>query len=116
MTRATGAGSAMHLDAVRWRVVPGEKLGRKPHGDLDTSDIPRIRALLRTDKSITEIAYELKVEMQFLRNFIKRRGLCDITARKKFISLQKSLAHEEAKQEARRLKYLREHSTVGEPA
>ena len=92
MTAATGKGTAMHMDFVRVRFGRDSKPGPKP---TDLSDkLPELRRLLRTDASITAIARELGCSHATLRNFIKRRRLLNMRARREFISLQKSIAGE----------------------
>ena len=99
MTRATGIGSGMHMDASLVRVVRGA-VGASQI--LETSDIPEIRRLLRTDNSIASIADHFGVAALTLRSFIKRRNICDMRARSQFITLQRSLAREDARIAARK--------------
>ncbi len=89
MKFSTGAGSAMHLDSTRVQF----RLNGRPGGkqSLGTSDIPEIRKLLRTEKSIAEIADVFGVVPNTLRAFIKRRAICDMKARRDFISLKRSV-------------------------
>jgi IS30 family transposase len=95
MTASTGAGSAMQLDVTRTRFAKDSRGGSKQL--LDTGNIPEIRKLLRTDKSIAEIAEHFGVDRLTLRSFIKRRAICDMRARTNFITLQRSIAREEAR-------------------
>jgi hypothetical protein len=95
MTFHTGAGNAMQLDTSRIRVIKNVVGGSRQK--LETSDIPQIRELLRTDKSIAEIADLIGVDRLTLRSFIKRRAICDMRSRANFITLQRSLAREEAR-------------------
>ena len=82
-------GTSMQLDrsAVQFvRNKPGVayKLG--------TSDIPRIRSMLRTDMSCGEIAKYFGVSDPTFLAFVKRRQICDLTERNKFILRKRSMA------------------------
>jgi len=81
----------MHLDMVQTRFV--SHAGAKQ--TLDSSHIPEIRKLLRTDMSIAEIAAFFDVSLPTVRNFIKRRAICNMRDRNNFITLQRSIAREE---------------------
>lgn len=86
-------GSPMQTHRVGWRIVPFDGPGR-PEGSykLETSDIPEIRRMLRTDMPLDQIAAQLAVGRQALSKFIKRRQICNLKARNDFHKLQKSLA------------------------
>jgi len=62
---------------------------------LGTEHIPEIRRLLRTEMSTAKIAAKFGVSDLTFWSFVKRRGICDLKARREFISLQKSSAGEE---------------------
>lgn len=93
----TGAGSAMQIHSVTTRFeggVDGTKKGIA--GDvcgttkLFSSDIPKIRKMLRTDVSIQLIANEFGVVYLTMYNFIKRRQLCDMGERRVRIGYKKN--------------------------
>lgn len=92
MNRATGAGTAMHLDSSFVRFASGARRGSK--GKFGTEHIPELRKLLRADKTIAEIAAHFGTAPPTLMNFIKRRRLCNLTERRNFITLKRSLAKE----------------------
>ena len=84
-----GAGYSMHVEPLRVRFVrngPGRR-------SLDV-DISEVRKLLRTDMPFRAIALHLGVDEQALKRFIKRRNLCDLQARHRFIELQRSVGQE----------------------
>lgn len=85
---ARGAGMRNHR--VVWKIAPCKAWGGG-NAKLHTSDIPKIRKLLQTDLSIVQIAEELGVATITLRDFIKRRAICDVKSRAAHISLQRSL-------------------------
>lgn len=91
MKPATGIGTAMHLESIKVRFIAGEKLGRRPKVCLDDR-IVEVRSLLRTDKSLAEIAEELGCPRSALRTFIMRRRICNLAERANFITLQRSIA------------------------
>lgn len=103
MSAHAGKGSAMHMEFVRVRFVkdstPGPKKGQNTH--LTQEDVAEVRKLLRTEMSVAEIASHFGIESQCLRIFIKRRRICDLKARRDFISLQRSLARAEARESPR---------------
>lgn len=82
-------GTALRTHVVFTRFAPIGHGG--PSEKLRTSDIPKIRKLLRTDMTLTAIASECGVTANTLRYFIRRRRICDIAERDKFIKLKKSL-------------------------
>lgn len=96
---AKGTALRQHVIAVRFATEskPGPKLRDRILGHR----IVEIRKLLRTDKSIDEIATELGVCRPTLANFIKRRGICNLKDRSNFITLQRSIAREEAREASR---------------
>ena len=73
-----GTALRQHVVAVRFEggCKPGPKQDHKLHGRMTD-----VRRLLRTDKSIGDIAEELGVALQTLRGFIKRRSLCNMNER-----------------------------------
>lgn len=91
MTANGGKGSALHVDPLRVRFAKQLHGGPRQGSSVLNDRIMELRKLLRTDKSIPEIAEILNVNAQTVRGFIKRRRLCDIAARNKFITLQRSL-------------------------
>jgi hypothetical protein len=91
MTMNVARGTAMRVHVVKTRFSKSERPGRRPGVSVLDDNIPEIRKLLRTDKSLDEIAASFGVERQCLTQLIKRRRLCDIKERAKFISLQKSI-------------------------
>ena len=82
-------GTAMQQHAVITRFECGAKTG--PKEKLTTRDVPKIRALLRTEMSVSDIADEIGVGLVTLKLFIKRRSICNLNERKKFISLKRSV-------------------------
>lgn len=87
-------GTALRQHVVRIRFASGVKPGPKA----DTKLAPRIadvRKFLRTEMSIAEIAVALGACPSSVRNLIRRRNICDMNERQKFISLKKSLARAE---------------------
>lgn len=92
MTRAA-RGTALRCYVVQTRFVPDSTPGPKLDAKL-VDRIPEIRRLLRTDLPVDQIAALLGVCGPALRHFIKRRSLCDIGERAKFIGRQKTLARE----------------------
>jgi len=82
MSRKTGTPMQMHRIVVRFE--PGAKLGRKPK--LLVDDVPRVRVLLRSDLSLSEIADKLGVTATTVFNFVKRYQLCDLAMRRRAIS------------------------------
>jgi hypothetical protein len=95
-----GSGIAMSVEPTRVIFERGSKSGPVPGVNyrLGYEHVAEVRKFLRTDLPIDEIALHFGVESQCLRRFIKRRRLCDLKARRDFISLQRSLAREEASQ------------------
>src|SRR5262245_41027865 len=83
----TGQGTAMRAYRVKVRFA---KIG---HGGcpqrLNDDHVVIVRKQLRTEKSIVAIAAELGVSDVVLRNFIKRRNLCDLHERARVISTHK---------------------------
>lgn len=67
-------GVSMQLDIRPVRFVRGARPGFAPKLGID--DIPAVRALLRGDKGLAEMARELGVLPGALRYFIKRHQLC----------------------------------------
>lgn len=91
--RATGQGTAMQAHRIRARFVSGTG-GRYADRSLDER-IVEIRKWLRSDLSLPQIAHAMSLDYDKLSAFIKRRRLCDLRARKEFITLQESLRKEE---------------------
>lgn len=88
MKAAAGCGMRMHVERIRFAsgVRPGPKLdGKLGHR------IVEVRRLLRSSMTISAIAVELNVSPSVLTGFIRRRQICNIAERAKFISLQISL-------------------------
>lgn len=90
-------GTPMQLQIVRTRFEQKSKPGRLAGTSCLSERIVEIRKLLRTDQSIAQIAQKLGCERQTLRTFIRRRAICDMKARTNFITLQRSIAREEAR-------------------
>lgn len=92
-----GSGIAMQVEPLRIRFerdsTPGPKRDHKLIGR-----IVEVRKLLRSAMSVSEIAENLGVSRPTLENFIKRRRLCDLNERRKFLSLQSSLSRLEQKE------------------
>lgn len=88
----TGKGTALRTHKITTRIVPNDLPGR-PAADLN---VVEVRKLLRTNMSLEQIGLQLGVKRGALRNFIKRRNLCNLTDRKHFISLQASTNREAA--------------------
>jgi hypothetical protein len=86
MSAATGRGNPMTAHKVRVRFVR-TGAGRP----MTAFDVVEVRRLLRTDMSLPQIAQALGRKEKTLRNFIRRRNLCDLGERRKFILLQESL-------------------------
>ena len=93
----TAAGTGMRTHKVHVRFSNGVRPGRPADSKLGHR-IVEVRKLLRTDLSLDEIAENLGVSMPCLRGFIKRRNICNLTDRRNFNTLKKSLAREEARQ------------------
>lgn len=87
---ATGVPMSRHV--VRTRFVPDSTPGRPKFDAMLSDSIPEIRRLLRTDLSLQEIALQLGVSAPTLRHFIRRRQICDIAERAKFIGRQRNIA------------------------
>jgi len=85
----------MGLEPVIVVIQRGGVFGRP--AKLSTENVPEIRKLLRTDMPIEDIASRMGVERQTLTRFIKQRQLCNLTDRRNFILLQKSLARADEK-------------------
>ncbi len=94
MKTARGTGMRVHKVHVRF----GTPLPGRPADSKLGDRIVEVRKLLRTDLSLNEIAEILGVSMPCLRGFVKRRNICNLTDRRMFNTLQKSLAREEARQ------------------
>lgn len=90
---AVPRGQAMQQESTFVRLAKLDHPG-SPRGDrkLSTSDIPRIRRLLRTEISIEQMAEEFGTSGRTLRCFIKRRAICNLKARMQFIKQQTSLS------------------------
>lgn len=85
------AGTALRLHVVKTRFVAGERPGPKSP-DIDLQDqVTEIRRMLRTNLSIEEIATRCGVTRAALSAFIKRRRLCNMRDRARFIGIQKTL-------------------------
>ena len=91
MSRRGATGAAMNLVAVRTRFVPDSKTGPKLDAKLSYR-ITEVRRLLRTDLPLGQVADQLGVSDATLRNFVKRRRLCDLGERTKWIGRQKRIA------------------------
>jgi hypothetical protein len=96
VTAYGGKGSALRLDPLIIRF--GRQLRPGPRGGTSALNgrIVELRELLRTDKSIREIAEELGMDAQAVRRFVKQRQICNLKDRSNFITLQKSLKRLEA--------------------
>lgn len=88
MKPAAGCGLRQGREIIRF--ASGARPGPKLDGKLGHR-IPEIRKLLRSAMTVAEIATELDVSPAVLTGFIRRRQICNLTERKKFISLQISL-------------------------
>lgn len=86
-----GSGIPMSVEPTRVRFARDSTPGPKQDHKL-VDRIVEVRKMLRSPMSVAEIADELGVSKPTLENFIKRRGLCDLSERRKFLSLQRSLA------------------------
>lgn len=95
-----GSGIPMSIEPTRVRFERDSTPGPKQDHKL-TGRVAEVRRLLRTDMSVVEIADELGVSKPTLLNFIKRRRLCDLTERRNFMSLQRSLARQDETEAAR---------------
>lgn len=84
-------GTALRQCMERIRFASGARPGPKPDGKLGPR-IVEVRRLLRSSMSIADIASDLNVSRVTLTNFIRRRRICDIADRNRFISLQASLS------------------------
>jgi hypothetical protein len=82
----TGRGTAMHLVSPRIQFVPGGKTGRP---EKLAAQVVEVRKFLQTDMSVQHIAEQLGVSAPCLMQFIRRRNICDLHERKKFISRSK---------------------------
>lgn len=94
------SGMAMSVEPLRYRFEPiGVPGPRQDHKLADR--ISQVRKLLRSTMSVAEIAKELGVSKPTLEHFIRRRRLCNLGERRKFLSLQSSLARLEQEESAR---------------
>lgn len=82
--------SPMHFDGGRVRFVVGRRSDQML-GDR----VVEVRKLLRTDLPIVQIAEQLGVSANCLKDFVRRRNLCDLKERKKFISQQNAIKTQE---------------------
>lgn len=80
-------GTPMQLICPRVRFMPQGQ--GAPAGSRLDDKIVEVRRLLRTDKSISEIARDLGVSTGGVSQFIKRRRLCDMQERHRAISAKK---------------------------
>ena len=87
----TGRGTAFRTHIIHTRFAP---IGPGGHPPLDLN-VAKLREFLRTDQSLAQIAEHFGVSSEGLRNFIKRRNLCDLTERRRFIALQRSLTRDD---------------------
>jgi len=78
-------GVPMQLYTPRVRYVRQHGVARK----LGYDDIARVRAQLRTEASIPEIADTLGVGVSALKRFIKNRGIANLQERASFLSRQR---------------------------
>ena len=90
MTRVA-AGTALRNHVVKTRFVAGERPGSKSSDIVLQAQITKIRRMLRTDLSIEEIATRCGVTRDALSRFIKRRRICNMRERQRFIGLQSGL-------------------------
>lgn len=90
MRLAPAKGTALRCHRVMVRFATGCKPGPKTDAKL-APRVVEVRRLLRTDKSIDEIADDLGVSRPTLVNFIRRRRICNMQERAYFISMQESL-------------------------
>lgn len=88
MALAPSRGTALRVQRLKIRFEKSARRGR-PCGSFDVAEV---RKLLRTDMTLAQIAVHLGTTKQILRNFIKRRNLCNVQDRARFISLQESIA------------------------
>lgn len=86
MTIGPARGTALRRHVIRYRFEKREGGGNTA---LDL-DVARVRKLLRTDLSVGAIATLLGVSRDALMHFIRRRNICDLTARRVFISRQQT--------------------------
>jgi hypothetical protein len=93
MRVAKGTGLRQH--AVHFRFASGCRPGARPDAKL-APRITEIRKLLRTTMSIQEIADALGCDPATLRKIIRRRQICNLLDRTRFITLQRSLARLDA--------------------
>jgi len=84
------SGTALRTHRIMVRFASGCAPGPKTDAKL-APRIAEVRKLLRTDMSIPEIAERLGACPAALKNLIRRRNICNMNERKKFISLQRSL-------------------------
>lgn len=101
MTLKPARGTALRQHVVMVRFETDHKPGPRLRDRCLGHRVVEIRKLLRTEKSIEAIADELGVCTPTLRNFIKRRNICNLKDRSRFITQQRSIAREEAKEAAR---------------
>lgn len=101
MRTGPARGTALRQHVVMVRFTTDHKPGPKLRDRCLGHRIVEVRKLLRTDKSIDEIATELGVCAPTLRTFIKRRNICNLKDRSHFITQQRSIAREEAREAAR---------------
>lgn len=82
------SGCSMQLDVSRVHI---KRANRGGQAKLWHGDIPKLRAMLRTEMAVADIAEQLNISVPALRNFIKKRQICDLNERGKWIKLQKSI-------------------------
>lgn len=91
------SGISMRLEPTRVRFERDTAPG--PKQDYKLADrLVEVRKLLRTNLSIADIAASLGVSAPTLVGFIKRRRLCNLTDRRNFSSLKRSMAREEQRE------------------
>ena len=77
----------MRLDCSRVHLAP---CTRHQNGGankkITSDDIPKLRKLLRSDSTITEIGLEFGVDRATIHAFVNKHRLCDLKLRRKIIS------------------------------
>lgn len=104
-------GIALRQCVVYTRFASGCRPGARPDAKL-TPRIVEIRKLLRTEMSVAEIADVLDCDSKTLTSMIRRRQICNLGERNKFIRLQKSLARLDAKGAADTRNFSANHSST----
>lgn len=104
-------GTALRQCVVYTRFASGCRPGARPDAKL-APRIAEVRKLLRTEMSVAEIADVLGCDSKTLTNMIRRRQICNLSERNKFINLQKSLARLDAKGGVDTKNYAAKHSSI----